>query len=114
MQTKYDEIRRAGAEIIAISSSAPEDHRAIRDRYGIEYPILSDRDGKVITTYGLLHSGALPFTDTPVARPAVFFIGSDGIVKRRLLTPNWRVRVRAGELLRELDALTADEGGEPR
>ena len=72
------------------------------EKLGIRFPVLSDAAGDAMRAYGLLHPHALPFAEFPVARPAVFIIDPEGVVRRRYLTPNWRVRERPEHLLAEL------------
>jgi peroxiredoxin len=68
---------------------------------GITFPVLSDKEFKVIDAYGLRHKGA-SVKGTDIARPAIFIIDASGKIKWRFLTDNWRVRARAEDILREL------------
>lgn len=89
----------------AISSSSAAEHRGVAEKLGARFPLLADEKGDAIRAYGLLHPGALPFAEFPVARPAVFIIDPDGVVRKRFLTDNWRVRERPEHLLAEVGAL---------
>jgi peroxiredoxin len=102
LQARQNEFKAAAAEVVAISSSSVEDHASLARKIGAAFPILSDPDGTAIKDYGLLHSGALPFTDSPIARPAVFLLDAAGSIRERYLTDNWRVRQRAELLLERL------------
>ena len=108
MQARYRDFAAVGAEVVAISSSGVDDHRKVATRIGASFPILADPEGVAIRAYGLLHSGALPGYDRPVARPAVFVLDGEGVIRERFLTDNWRVRARPERLL---DALRR-RGGE--
>ncbi len=88
--------------MLAISSSTVDDHRGLAAKIGASFPILADPDGKTIRAYGLLHENALPFTNTPVARPAEILLDGGGVIRDRFLTENWRVRERAERLLEAL------------
>lgn len=98
LQTRYEDFRKAGAEIVAISSSAPEKHRAM----GIGFPVLTDANGETIRAYGVDHPDALPFTTIHVARPAELILDDRRLVLKRFITENWRVRERPERLLAEL------------
>ncbi len=102
MQARHEDFRGANAEIVAISSSPWEKHAELARRLGAAFPILSDPDGAAIKSYGLLHPDALPLAEFPVARPAEFILDAGGVIRKRLLTQNWRVRERAEHLLEEL------------
>ncbi|MBI4604400.1 MAG: peroxiredoxin family protein [Planctomycetes bacterium] len=113
MQALEGDFRALGAELVAVSSSGVESHASLARRIGAGFPILSDPEGQAIRAYGLLHPGALPFTDVPVARPAVFVLDPEGVVRARHLTENWRVRERGERLLAELRRLGAGGRREP-
>ncbi len=102
MQTRYEDFRSAGADVVAVSSSSVEDHRRLASRIGARFPILSDPGGKAMRDYGVLHPDALPGFKLPVARPAEFVIDREGTIRARFLTSNWRIRERPERLLEEL------------
>jgi peroxiredoxin Q/BCP len=105
LQSRHDDFKKGGNEIVAISSSSPEDHEKLAKKIGAAFPILSDPGGEAFRRYGILHEHALPGFDLPVARPAVFLIDGKGIIRKRFLTDNWRVRERPEHLLAELKGL---------
>jgi len=102
LQARHEDFRAAGAAIAAVSSSSVAEHKKLAQRIEAAFPILSDLEGKTIRDHGLLHPGALPGSEQPIARPAVLLIDPQGVVKKRFLTENWRVRERAEHLLAEL------------
>ena len=102
MQARYDDFRARSAEIVAVSSSPVEEHRALAERLGASFPLLSDREGTAMRAYGLYHPHAMPGDRFPVARPAVLLLDGAGVVRKRFLTDNWRVRTRPEELLESL------------
>ena len=101
MQKRYDDFKSAGAEIVAISSSSPEKHKAM----GLGFPMLTDDNGAAIRAYGVHHPDALPFSKMQVARPAELILDESRIVRKRFITENWRVRERPERLLSELDGI---------
>jgi peroxiredoxin Q/BCP len=103
LQARHDDLTARNAELLAISSSSVEDHRKAAARFGLRFPLLSDLEGIAMRAYGVLHPGALPGADFPIARPAVFLVDGSGTIRDRRLTDNWRVRVRGEELLSMLD-----------
>jgi peroxiredoxin len=103
LQTRYEDIREAGGEVVAVSVDSPEDARAVVESQGLEYPVLSDPDLVATDAFGLRHEdGGL---EGDIARPAVFVIDRDGRIAWRDVTDNWRVRVRPEVVLRELERL---------
>lgn len=105
MQSRLSDFRELDAVVVAISADLQTDTAMMTERYGLEFPVLSDPEGRVIDAYGLRHPGGDPINEKDIARPATFLIGRDGRVLWRDLTENWRVRVRPGQLLDELRTL---------
>jgi len=103
LQTRYEDFKKAGAEILAISSSPWEKHAAMASSLGLEFPVLSDPEGRTFLDYGVLHPGALPMADAPIARPAELILDESRVVLKRFATDNWRVRERPERLLAELE-----------
>jgi len=90
--------------VVAVSVDPVAKNREVVEKLGLEFPILSDADRRVIAAYGVVHRhGGMGGTD--IARPAVFVIGPDGVVRWRGLTENWRVRERPQHLLDVLRSL---------
>jgi peroxiredoxin len=102
LQSRYQDFRARNAEVVAVSSSSVEDHRALAQSIGASFPILSDREGKAMRAFGVFHPHAMPGDKFPVARPAVLVLDGAGMIRERFLTDNWRVRVRPENLLQAL------------
>jgi peroxiredoxin Q/BCP len=100
LQTRIDDIRAAGGEVLAISVDPPDKSAEIAEAYGLSYSVLSDPDLKVIDAYGVRHpDGGI---EGHVARPATFIIDSTGRVAWYELADNWRVRPRPEEIVARL------------
>jgi peroxiredoxin len=68
LQTAYPRIRKAGATLVAISSSSPEDTAALAFSLGIRYPLLIDEELTTINRY------RLAWTERDASVPATFVI----------------------------------------
>jgi peroxiredoxin len=73
---------------------------------GLEFPILSDTELRVIDAYGLRHVAAHDGGD--IAFSASILIDADGVVRWTNVTHNVRVRPSPGEVLAAIDALAAE------
>lgn len=89
--------------LLAISEDAPEDSLAFATSYGIEFPLLSDTDGKVASLY-------VGVTSDHAALPGVTIIGRDGRVVFRQVASAKDDRMSAAELLATLDATLGTSG----
>ncbi|HVX43998.1 MAG TPA: peroxiredoxin [Mycobacteriales bacterium] len=70
------EFAEAGAQRLGISADAVEKQREFSTKYSFDYPLLSDVDGAVATSYGVKRR----FGPIPVKRKT-FVIGRDGIIQ---------------------------------
>src|SRR5205823_2669085 len=71
------ELQKQGVEILGISFDPPAKNAAFVQKYGFNFPLLSDTDRRVGMAYGACDS-----PDTPRARRVSFLIGADGRVEK--------------------------------
>lgn len=102
MQSKIEDIRAAGAEVLAVSSESSDVIAEKAKKLNLSYPLLADPAFQAIDAFGVRHVGADPFSDGDIARPAVFLIGKEGEILWSELTDNWRVRVTPEQVLAKL------------
>ncbi|MGB7396667.1 MAG: peroxiredoxin, partial [Candidatus Macondimonas sp.] len=80
---QYEDFKQAGAEVIGISSDAPEAHAKFASKHRLPFLLLSDRDGAVRKAYGVPATlGLLPGRVT-------FVVDREGIV-RHLFSSQFR------------------------
>lgn len=104
LQRHLDEIRGRGLGLAAISYDPPETLRAFAEKYGITYPLLSDRGSATIRRWGLLNVEATgPAEGIP--HPGTFVIDTQGRIVSRAFESEYQVRQTAPALLA---ALTPD------
>ncbi len=88
-----------GAEIVALSADTPELARMTVSELGITYPILSDSSRTYIRAYDVLHP------QEGIARPSVFVLDRDGVVRWQHVGMNAADRPAIGDVLEQLRAL---------
>jgi peroxiredoxin len=69
----YDEIRAAGADVVAVSVDSPNKSAALRHNLRLPFAVLSDADKKVIKNWGIFNErekGGIAF-------PSVFVLDRD-------------------------------------
>lgn len=104
MQSRIEEIRAGGGEVLAVSVDTSETTTDKLGGEGFDFPLLSDPDGEAIDAYGVRHiQGGIGGVD--IARPATFLIDREGRIAWRDLTDNWRIRPRPRVLVEKLAAL---------
>ena len=107
LQLKRDEFTRRNTDIVAIVVDPVEQNAQVVRDLGLGYRILSDPQLSVIDAYGLRHS---PPGEPPIAHPASFLIDSQGIIRWRNVTDNYRLRPQPETILAAVDHL----GSAPR
>jgi peroxiredoxin len=100
LQSRIEDFRQAGAQIVAISPDDVEQNRQVAEWLGLEFPVLSDRELRATDAFGLRHSEGSP-DGGDIPRPATFLL-EDGVVRWRDLTESWRIRPRPDDLLTAL------------
>ena len=78
---QLEELRAAGAELVAISVDDAARAEPVRQELGIKFPLLCDTRREVVKKYGLLNSGE----KGGIAFPASFVIDRERVVRFRAL-----------------------------
>ena len=98
----YDVFKKAGAEVIGISSDAVESHSAFVLKYNLPFILLSDNDQTVRKLYGVPSTlGLLPGRVT-------YIIDKKGIV-RHVFSSQFNATKHISEALRVIQSLTDDK-----
>ena len=101
MQSRIADLREAETQVLAICVDSVEKNAEVVKNLKLEFLILSDPDLVAIDAYGIRHKEA-SIEGGDVARPAVFILDREGVVRWRDLTENWRVRVRPEQVLEQI------------
>lgn len=90
----------------AISYDAQDTLRAFSEKYGIQFPLLSDRTSAVIRSFGIFNTNIAPgLRAYGVPHPVEYLVAPDGVVVRKYFVPNYQHRVTgAAVALREFGA----------
>ena len=51
---RMDDYAKAGVQVYGVSLDSPESHREFREKYGLNFPLLSDEGGRAAETLGVL------------------------------------------------------------
>ncbi|MCH9608480.1 MAG: Alkyl hydroperoxide reductase C [Chlamydiales bacterium] len=104
-QEKYTEFTKRGVQLVGCSVDSPFSHVAWLNTpqskggiEGVEYPLLSDLNKEIATTYGVLKE------DEGIAYRGLFLIDREGIVRHQLIN-DLPLGRSVDETLRMIDAL---------
>jgi hypothetical protein len=107
LQGRYDEIRKQGLGLVAISYDSPDTLKTFAASRGITFPLLSDPGSAIIKRYGLLNDQVDPQTRTyGIPHPGTFIVDRKGTVKARFFEDAYQERYTAAAIL-------AAQGGRP-
>jgi len=107
LRTIKPDMDKLGYQMIAISTDAPEGLRGTYDKTEVTYTLLSDADVAAAKAFGLafkaparademlLKSSAGKNTGGLLPVPAVFLLGTDGVIKYEHINPNFKERISA-------------------
>ena len=100
LQGRYDEIRKRGLGLIAISYDSPETLRTFADSRRITFPLISDPASVIIRRYGILNEG----TDRKspsygIPHPGTFIVDRNGLVTARFFEDAYQERYTAATIL---------------
>lgn len=77
MAEDYNNFKRAGGEVIAISVDEQSFAWSMAQTTGAKFQILSDADKKVITSYGILNAAE----HDGIAHPSIFIVDREGKIR---------------------------------
>ncbi len=123
LQQALPEIEALGASLLAISPQLPDGSRAIVDKNGLTFEVLSDLNSTVASAYGITFT--LPPIDQALflevgndlreangdnswvlPAPATFVIATDGTIHHARVDPDYTSRITADEILSALPTIT--------
>ena len=96
MQSNLAELTRRDIGLAAISVDGVAAARALTDRLGLAYPVVSDPTGAAIKSFGVFDA------EPEIAWPATFVIARDGTVVYRWIADTYRVRIATAEVMKAL------------
>ena len=75
-------IQKANTVVLGVSADAAASHQKFRDKYKLPFPLLTDADRKVMTTYGAYGDKVMYGKKTKGVIRSTVWIGPDGKVKK--------------------------------
>ena len=95
----------SNAVVLGISVDSPWSNGAFKEKYGIEFELLSDYKRSVVSDYDVTFTGLGGLDGYVSANRAVFVLNSEGIVKYKWVAENPGVEPNYDEVLAEVDEL---------
>jgi hypothetical protein len=100
LQGRYDEIRKQGLGLVAISYDSPEVLKKFADSRRITFPLIADAGSAIIRRFGLLNDQQEPGSRTyGIPHPGTFIVDRSGVVTARFFEDAYQERYTAAAIL---------------
>jgi AhpC/TSA family/Disulphide bond corrector protein DsbC len=100
LQGRYDDIRKQGLGLIAISYDSPGTLKAFAASRGIRFPLIADPGSAIIRRFGILNEQQEPGTPTyGIPHPGTFIVDRRGVVTARFFEDAYQERYTAAAVL---------------
>ncbi len=94
---RMDDYAAAGIEVYGVSLDSPESHRRFREKYNLNFPLLTDEDGRASEALGVLREGG------EKANRVTFLISQGGEIAK--VYPEVSPETHADEILADAASL---------
>jgi peroxiredoxin Q/BCP len=94
---RMDDYREADIQVYGVSLDSPESHRRFREKYGLNFPLLTDEDGRAAEALGVLREGG------EKANRVTFLLDPSGRIAR--VYPEVSPETHADEILEDAASL---------
>ena len=94
---RMDDYRGAGIQVYGVSLDSPESHRRFREKNNLNFPLLTDEEGRAAEALGVLRE------NRKVANRVTFLLDPDGKIAR--IFPEVSPETHADEILEDAAAL---------
>ncbi|HSE84527.1 MAG TPA: peroxiredoxin [Thermodesulfobacteriota bacterium] len=74
MRDGIEELQELGIQVLGVSTDSVKSHESFRDKYGLNFPLLSDKDKSIIKAYGVE-------SERGSAKRVTFLIDKSGIIR---------------------------------
>jgi alkyl hydroperoxide reductase subunit AhpC len=100
LQGRYDDIRKQGLGLVAISYDAPETLKGFASSRGITFPLVSDPGSAIIKRFGILNDQQEPGSRSyGIPHPGTFVVDRDAVVTARFFEEAYQERYTAAAIL---------------
>ncbi len=97
LNQRQSEFASRNINVVAISTDTVATLARFTERRGIKFPLLADKGGKIIKTFGLLNARQ------GIAYPATYIVDNNGTVRAVLQEQSYQDRPSVDEILATAD-----------
>jgi peroxiredoxin Q/BCP len=94
---RMSDYQKAGIQVYGVSLDSPESHRRFREKYNLNFPLLTDQGGRAAEALGVLREGG------EKANRVTFLLDAEGNIAK--VYPEVSPETHADEILKDAQAL---------
>ena len=99
LNARLDDLGAAGVKVVGISYDSVDTISSFSEKSGIQFPLLSDKNSKVIDGFKVRNKGATKGKAVGVPHPVLFLVDSKGVVAAKLGYEGYKKRPPADEII---------------
>ena len=100
LQSRYDDLKKQGLGLIAVSYDSTETLKKFADSRGITFPMISDAGSEIIKRYGLLNETVdRTSRQFGIPHPGTFMLDAKGVVTSRFFEDAYQERSTVASIL---------------
>lgn len=80
----YNELRKAGYEIVGVSVDSETSHRKFIDKFSLPFPLITDKDKKLVETFGVWQEKSMMGKKFMGTVRTTFLIDQQGIIRDKI------------------------------
>ena len=97
---RLSDLVKAGVLVLGVSRDSADSHRKFREKYGLTFPLLSDPDGSISTSYGVLKEKNMYGRKSIGIERTTFLIDTNGTVRK--IYPKVKVEGHVERIIQDL------------
>ena len=97
---RLSDLAKAGVLVLGVSRDSADSHRKFREKYGLTFPLLSDPDGSISTSYGVLKEKNMYGRKSIGIERTTFLIDGNGTVRK--IYPKVKVEGHVDRIIQDL------------
>lgn len=97
---RLSDLAKAGVLVLGVSRDSADSHRKFREKYGLTFPLLSDPDGSISTSYGVLKEKNMYGRKSIGIERTTFLIDGNGTVRK--IYPKVKVEGHVERIIQDL------------
>lgn len=111
LNENINEFQLQGWSVVGLTYDSPKAQQAFKDKYDINYPILSDNNAATVITLGILNEEYVPGDEAyGIGHPGAFIVNASGVVIGKVFLESYAKRVDAKSLLNIANSLAEQAG----